>query len=161
MTALYLRIAAYGLAALLAGSIGWFVNGDRWEAKYESLQAGHAQELADAQGKAKQALQTQLEQFQETSTNNAKVIDALNTQTLQAQADGARDHDLAQRLLHAAQGSAGSPGVPQTGHQPATPPAGDPQGTERLGDLVVAAADESRACARQLNALLEELQPQL
>lgn len=159
---LYLRLGAYTLAALLCGYLGWAINGDRWSARYEALVAGHAQELADAQAKAKEALQAQLEQFENTSQNNAKVIDALNTQTLQAQADSARDRDLVQRLLHAAaQGTPGGGPVPQAGHQPATAQAGQPQGTERLGNLLIGTADESRACARQLNALIEEIGPQL
>lgn len=159
---LYLRITAYGLAALLFGSIGWFVNGDRWSARYEALIAGHAQELADAQAKAKEALQAQLEQFENTSANNAKVIRDLQTQTDAAAADSARDRDLVQRLLYAAaQGTPGPGAVPQAGHQSPVAQAGQPQGTERLGNLLIGTADESRACARQLNALLEELRPQL
>lgn len=162
MTSLYLRIAAYGSAALLCGYLGWAINGTRWSARYEALIAGHAQELADAQTKAKEALQAQLEQFQATSQNNAKVIRDLQTQTDAAAADSARDRDLVQRLLHAAaQGTPGAGAMPQAGHQSPAAQAGQPQGTERLGNLLIGTADESRACARQLNALIEEMAPQL
>ena len=160
-TALYLRIAAYGLAALLFGSVGWFVNGDRWEVKYDALQAGHAQELADYQEKAKDALQAQLEQFQTTSANNARVINDLQTQSNQALADSARDHDLVQRQLNAASRDPRYRTVPQAGDQPATAPARQAPGDGQTGELLVATADECRANARQLNALIQEIQPQL
>lgn len=159
---LYLRLGAYALAALLCGSIGWFVNGDRWESKYEALIAGHAQELADAQAKAKEALQAQLEQFENTSANNAKVIRDLQTQTDAAAADSARDRDLVQRLLHAAaQGTASGSPVPQAGRQPAIAPAGEASGDGQLGKLLIGVADECRANARAYNALIAEIQPQL
>lgn len=158
---LYLRIAAYGLAALLFGSIGWFVNGDRWQAKYETLQASHAQDIADAQEAGRKALQAQLEQFQATSANNAKVIYDLQTQTQQAQADSARDRDLVQRLLNAASRDPGYHAVSKTGDQSGATPASQAPGDGQIGELLVATADECRANARQLNALIAEIQPQL
>lgn len=158
---LYLRIAAYGLAALLFGSIGWLVNGDRWQAKYSALQASHALEVADIQSKAEQRLQAQLEQFEATSANNAKVIHDLQSQTEQAQADSARDRDLVQRLLNAASRNPGYHAVSETGHQPGATPAGQAPGDGRLNQLLGNTADECRANARQLNALSAEIQPQL
>lgn len=161
ISSLYLRIAAYGLAALLFGSIGWYVNGDRWQAKYEGLQAAHAQEMADAQEAGRKALQAQLEQFQATSANNAKVIHDLQDQTQQAQADSARDRDLVQRLLNAASRNPGYHTVSEASHQPGATPAGQAPGDGQTGELLVATADECRANARQLNALIAEIQPQL
>jgi len=164
MTALlaFLRLAWPYLACLGAGlGTGGYLIGNHWEARYSALQASHAQEMADAQEAGRKALQAQLEQFQNVSANNAKVIRALQTQTDAATADSARDRELAQRLLHAAQGGSSCHAVPQAGAGPATAPASQSQSTERLGDLLVAAADESRACARQLNALIEEIKPQL
>lgn len=159
---LYLRLGAYTLAALLCGYLGWAINGTRWSARYEALVAGHAQELADANAKAKEALQAQLEQFENTSANNAKVIRDLQTQTDAAAADGARDRDLVQRLLHAAAQGTPSPGpVPQAGHQPSTAPAGETSGDGQLGKLLGDTADECRANARAYNALIAEIQPQL
>jgi len=164
MTALLalLRIACPYLACIGVGlGTGGYLVGNHWEARYSALQAGHAQEMADAQAAGRKALQEQLEQFQNVAANNAKVINDLQNQTQQAQADSARDRELAQRLLNAASRNPGYHTVPETRDQPAATPAGQPQGTEQLGELLVATADESRACARQLNALIEEIKPQL
>lgn len=158
----FLRLAWPYLACLGVGlGTGGYLVGNHWETRYSALQASHAQELADAQAAGRKALQAQLEQFQNVTANNAKVIRELQTQTDAATADSARDRELAQRLLHAAQGGSSCHAVPQASGGPAATPAGQPQGTEQLGNLLVAAADESRACARQLNALIEEIRPQL
>jgi hypothetical protein len=161
LSSLYLRLIGYGLLTALVFGAGWAVNGNRWQAKYEALIAGHAQEMADAQAAGRKALQEQLEQFQNVSANNAKVINDLQNQTQQAQADSARDRDLAQRLLNAASRNPGYHTVPETRDQPAATPAGQPESTQHLRELLVATADESRACARQLNALIAEIRPQL
>lgn len=162
MSSLYLRIASYALTALLFGVIGWHINGYRWQAKYQALVAGHALELADAQAKAKEALQGQLKQFQATSANNAKVINDLQNQTQQAIADHARDSELVRRLLDAAAADrSGGGGVPQAAHQPAAAPAGEASGDGRLGKLLGDVADECRANARAYNALTAEIVPQL
>lgn len=159
---LYLRIAGYTLAALLFGAAGWWINGDRWQAKYNALQAGDAQARADGEAAVRKALQAQLEQAQDVSANNAKVIRDLNQKTEQAVADSTRDHDLVQRLLTAASRPATAGGaVSQAGGVTGTAPAGQAQGDGRIGDLLVATADECRANARQLNALIEQIQPQL
>lgn len=164
MTALiaFLRIAwPYMLCTGIGFGVGDYLEGNHWEARYSALQASHSQEMADAQAAGKKALQAQLEQFQNVTANNAKVINDLQNQTQQAQADSARDRKLAQRLLNAASRSTGDHAVFKTGDQSAAPAAGESQGTDGLGELLVATADESRACARQLNALIEEIKPQL
>lgn len=162
MSSLYLRMAGYALAALLFGAVGWNINGYRWQARYSALQAGDAQARADGEDAVRKALQAQLEQAQDVSANNAKVIRELQTQTEQAVADSARDRDLVQRLLAAAARSAtaGSP-VSQAGGVAGAAAAGQAPGDGRIGDLLVATADECRANARQLNALIEQIQPQL
>jgi hypothetical protein len=164
MTALlaFLRLAWPYLACFGIGlGTGGYLVGNHWESRYNALRASTEQGLADAQAAARKALQEQLEQFQATSANNAKVINDLQTQATQAAADSARDRELAQRLLNAASRDPRYHTVPEAGDQPAASPAGQPQSTEQLGDLLVATADESRACARQLNALIEEIRPQL
>lgn len=162
MSSLYLRIAGYTLAALLFGAIGWHVNGYRWQARYQALQAGDAQARADGEADVRKALQAQLEQAQDVSANNAKVIHELQTQTEQAVADSARDRDLVRRLLAAsARSAASSTPVSQAGGDPGAAPAGPASGDGHIGDLLVAVADECRSNARQLNALIEQIQPQL
>jgi hypothetical protein len=164
MTALLavLRLAWPYLACLGIGlGTGGYLVGNHWQAKYERSQAAAQQGLADAQAAARKALQAQLEQFQNVSANNAKVIRELQTQTDAAVADSARDRELAQRLLNAASRNPSYHTVPETGDRPATAPTGESQGADELRGLLVATADESRACARQLNALIEEIRPQL
>lgn len=162
MSSLYLRIAGYALAAFLFGAVGWQVNGYRWQARYQALQAGDAQARADGEAAVRKALQAQLEQVQDVSANNAKVIRELQTQTEQAVADSTRDRDLVRRLLTAAARSVPpSAPVSQAGGYPGAAPAGPAPGDGRIGDLLVATADECRANARQLNALIEEIKPQL
>lgn len=162
MSSLYLRIAGYALAALLFGAIGWHINGYRWQARYSALQAGDAQARADGEAAVRKALLSQLEQAQDVSANNARVIRELQTQTQQAVADSTRDRDLVRRLLAAAARPApAGPSVPQGGNIPGAPPAGPAPGDGRIGELLVATADECRANARQLNALIEEIKPQL
>lgn len=141
---------------------GGYLEKNRWQARYNAVQTAHAQELAEAERKARERIQDQLEQFQATSANNARVIHDLQDKTAQAVADRARDRDLVQRLLNAAaERDSHYHVVSEADHQPGTPQAGESQGPDRLGDLLIATADESRACARQLNALILEIQPQL
>ncbi len=115
-----LRIAwPYMLCTGIGFGVGDYLEKNHWETKYEALQAGHAQELADAQEAARKALQAQMEQFQATAQNNERVINALQIQTQQAQADSVRDRDLVQRLLNAASRDPRYHSVPQAGDQSA------------------------------------------
>lgn len=165
MTALLalMRLAWPYLACLGLGvGAGGYLVHLRAAARYESLQASTEQGIADSQAAARKALQAQLDQFQATSQNNAKVINDLQNQATQAAADSARDRDLVQRLLDAAsQRDTSYHTVPKTADKPSAPAAGPAQSDGRIGELLVDTADECRANARQLNALIEEIRPQL
>lgn len=162
MTSLYLRLGAYTLAALLFGSIGWFINGDRWQAKYEALQAGDAQARADAEGAVRKALQAQIDDAQAVSALNNKVI-----HDLQAQSDAvAAQRDVVtgqlKRLLTAqARSTTPSGDVPQALSQPGTVTAGPTPGDGRIAELLGDAIAECRGNSRIQNALIQEITPQL
>lgn len=162
LLALLARVWPYIACLGIGLGTGGYLEKNRWEARYSQLQASTEQRLADAQEAGRKALQSQLEQFQVTTANNAKVINDLQNQTQQAQADSARDRDLVQRLLHAAaERDPRYHTVPEASHQPGAPPAGQTFGDGRLDQLLRDTADECRANIRQLNALRLEIQPQL
>lgn len=159
---LYLRLAAYGAAALLIGGAGYKVGANRWEAKYQGLQAADWESKANREGAARKALEGQLRDAQKTANTNSKVIHDLNTQTVAIAAD--RDHsvELARRLLaSAARPRPGSCSVPEAPDQPATAGTGETASNERLAGLLADAAAECRGNAAQLNALIAEIKPQL
>jgi len=162
---LYLRIGAYGLAALLCGYLGWAINGNRWQERYAHIQASDAQARADGEAAVRKALQAQLAQAQAVSENNAQIVEKLNAENAQIAADRdgtlTRVRRLEQLLVLASRAAAPNPSVSKTGGGPAAPGTGDPPGASSLEGLLVDASTECEQTANQLNALIGQISPQL
>jgi hypothetical protein len=162
LPALYLRLAAYAAGALLIAGIGYKAGADHWEAKYQSLQAKDWQGKAAQEVAARKALETQLAQARAVSTNNEQVLHELQTQKAIIAADRDRTADLVHRLLaRASRPSPASNPVPETPSESGTSRAGPSSVDGRAERLLVAAAEECRLNAAQLDALSAEIRPQL
>ncbi len=158
---IYLRVAAYGLAAALIGTAGYKAGAHRWEARYSALQAQGWQTTALRAEVAQKALQSRLDEAEATSQNNARALEELHHETAAIAADRDRVNDLAHRLLERAARAARRPVVPQAADQPGAPRASEAGGDEPAAKLLVDAAAECRATAAQLNALIAQINPQL
>lgn len=157
----YLKLGAYGLAALLLFGAGWMTQGWRADAKYAALQASDAAARADGEAAVRKQLQAQLDTLKTTSANNAQVIHALQTQNDAIAAD--RDHtmDLVHRLLNTATTSAPTPVVSKTGSgQDLAVPSGT-SSDGPVGDLLASASDECKRNRARLDALIAQIGPQL
>lgn len=160
--ALYLRVAAYGTAALLIGTAGYKVGSNHWETKYQALQAADWQGRAQREQVTRKALEGQLAQARATSSNNAQVLHDLQNQTAAIVADRDRTSDLVRRLLaRPARPSPASRPVPEASDQPGTARAGEAGGDEQVAKLLVDTAAECRENAARQNALIAQLKPQL
>jgi len=125
----------------------------RWQAKWDARDAGEALAMAKAAEASRAAYEAATKRNQEVE---AKLHDT------ETQRDAAlHDADLARRLLAAAQDGGRADPVPQGHDQPGTAEAGPPGRTEGIGERLAAYFAECRANADQLDALLEELLPQL
>jgi hypothetical protein len=166
LDSLYAKLLAIVLVAGGLIAVGWHLGGSSWRARYEALSAENWKGRAQQQQDRADELARQLRTAQETSANNATVIHDLQQQTLAAQGDRDLLRDRLQRLLAdaARPGPAGHP-VSQAGDRCPTAGTGEARGDgPALGAVTDAVADalaEARANARQLNALIDEIGPQL
>lgn len=129
------------------------------QAKFSTYQAQTANDRANAEKAARDALQAQINARLTTEANNAKVIDKLT----QERDNAATDRDFVRRLLSAAQDKPTATGHPVStaSHQSGTTNTPGTSGDQSVTELLTVAAAESRQCFQQYNALLAELQPQL
>lgn len=150
----------------IAGVTGWAVH-SLDNARYEHLQntyLGYQKDVAEAnaqaQKAARDALQDQIDKAHTTNVRNQGIVDDLQKRIATAESDNA----LTQRLLATARQAAAksaSHSVPQTPGVGGTSNASEAPGIGRLIQLTSSALTECRANAMQLNALLDELKPQL
>lgn len=159
---LYLRIAAYAVAAALLFGAGFKVATWRGDARYSALQVADVTARAHGEETVRQALQKQLDTVKTTSANNAQVIGRLQDENTQIAADRDSTRLLVQRLLNRPSSPAApDPTVPKTsGGQPAAA-AGGAGGNGTAADLLVAAAEECERNADRLDALSAQIRPQL
>jgi len=162
ISSLYLRIAAAILVVAVLIGIGYRLGAAPWQAKYAALQAADWEGRAQAEAMARKALQAQLAQAQATSMNNAQVMHDLQQQSASAQAERDRVAGELRRLLaRAAQPAPGSHPVPEGSGHTGAPAASQASSDRRISELAADVVAECRANARQLNALIAELKPQL
>lgn len=159
---LYLRLAGYLI--LIAGvfAAGDRVGALRWQTKYEALQSADWQGQANAQRARADALDAQLRAQKAVFQGNAQVIHDLQQQRDEAVGEAKHFADAAQRMLDAsARPAPADCPMPKTAGDSrasaASPASGDGRTAQLLGDAVA----ECRANARALNALQEEIRPQL
>lgn len=162
MTSLYLKIGAGLVIALLAGFGGFKLGSNHWQTRYNDLQAENWQAKAMGERVVRKAVEAQLAQSQATFRNNAQVLRDLQDTTASIAADRDHSRDLVRRLLaSAARPSPASSPVPEAGHQSGTAPAGAAGSPVEVGELLTDAAIECRNNAAQLNALIDQIRPQL
>jgi hypothetical protein len=159
---LYAKLA--GAAAILLALIGfgWWLGSSHWKAQYEALQAANWQGQAQQQKDRADALDSDLKNLQAAAANNAKVIHDLDEQNATSLAD--RDRiagELGRLLNHQNDARAGDCAVPQAAGGQSAPKPGPAQGDGRLAGLLADTIQECRANGRQLNALSQEIAPQL
>jgi hypothetical protein len=167
MTAILLKFAPWiaGVVVLLGlgGWAGYKVN--PWEGRYTALQATDAKARAEGEAAVAKTLQAQLAQAQTVSANNAQTVEKLSAENAQIVADHSATLDrvrrLEQLLVLASRPTSTSAGVSQASGGPSVAGASDPPGITSIEGLLVAAATECEQTANQLNALIEELRPQL
>lgn len=160
---LYLRIAAYALAAALLFGAGFKVATWRGDARYSALQTADATTRAQGEEAVRQALQKQLDTVKATSVNNAQVIGRLQDENTQIAADRDSTRLLVQRLLNSQASPATTPGpaVPETSSGQPAPAASGAGGNGSVADFLVAAAEECERNADRLDALSAQIRPQL
>lgn len=158
-----LAVAAVAVFMLLGGTIRGCVDSrdyDKLAAEYQQYKTEVADQHARDEIAATKALEKIIDEHNAVARHNEEVIDALQKSLDTTTAD----RDLARRLLAAARKApANDPDsqMPKTPSQRGAAPAGEGRGDEPLVELIGDAAGECRANARQLNALIEELRPQL
>jgi hypothetical protein len=141
---------------------GWHFGSGRWQAKYERLQAENWEGQAKAERVARTALQDQLEAQNETLAHNAQVMNELDQKRAAIDADRDRISAQLRRVLAQAARSCPSGGaVPETDHRPGAPQTGGDEGAERLARLAGAAIAECRGNNARLDAVVEQITPQL
>jgi len=128
-----------------------------WQARWDARNISEAKAAAAATAANQAALN-------EAQRHNDDILAKLNDRTAEVAAV-ARDRDLARRLLRAAN-AAGAPGgaVPEAGHQPGIAAPGGSGGDAGAGPLLGLVADaltECRVNADRLDALQDEIRPQL
>jgi hypothetical protein len=162
---LYAKLAAAAAVLLALIGFGWWLGSSHWKAQYEALQAQNWQGQAQAQKDRADALQNDLKNLQATAANNAKVIHDLNEQNATAIDDRARlGMQLARVLARATRSQACGGSVPQAASGQNAPRPGAAPGDGRPADLPRLIADALAECkgnGRQLNALSQEIAPQL
>jgi len=165
LLALLGKIWPFLLAAALGGAIaGWTTHGfdsialNRQKTAMASYQAQVSQREADAEKAAREALQAQMDAHHVIDQRNESVIADLTQRAQAAESDAA----LTGRLL-AAQKARLPPSHPvsETGHQPTVVDSGETSGLGQLAAVTAAALNECRGNARQLNALIDEIKPQM
>ena len=102
------------------------------------------------------------------AAEQAKTIAALNANQgiihdydAKLSAATASNSDLALRLRHALGATASCSSVPETPGVPGTAPASTPSGAGSVADALAAAITESELNAAQLDALIDQIKPQL
>jgi len=148
LNALELRAIAYLIAAICFGCLGAYLAGLHYKAIIAEGDARVANVAAQAAVAAKA-------QQDVADAHNREVVSGLQTQLDAAVASGA---DFAKRLRDA---EARSRVVSQGADRPAAPATGQQDGTDRLTDLLGAAAAECLINEARQDALIEELKPQL
>jgi len=77
------RLLGTSIAVLAVFLAGWFVNGWKWEAKYQSLLTKHSNELVEAQNKSKIAeRKIQATADKERKQKDAKIADINTTRDI-------------------------------------------------------------------------------
>jgi len=157
---------------LLTAAAGAFISHEIDNIPYSRLQAARsadqtrwAQEEAQRQKAATEALQAQIKARLTTEANNSAVIENLQNANAQIAADRdgtlTRVRRLEQLLVLASHQTAGRGGVSQAGSGSGATSTGDTPGPTRAEELLVAASGECEQTANQLNALIAEIRPQL
>lgn len=162
MSSFYIRLAGYGLAAILLVGLGYRIGSGHVQTKLDALLAKNWQQKAMDEEAVRHALEAQLKHTRNVAENNAQVLNELQDQTASVVADRDRARELARRLLaSAARLRAGSCSVPEAGSQPSTDAGTADAGTEQLAGLLADAATECRTNAINYLALINQLRPQL
>ena len=148
MSGIELRAIAYLIAALLIGSCGAYLA----SLHYKAIIAEGDARMADVAAQAAMAAKAQQDV---ADAHNREVVAGLQTQLDSANALGA---DFARRLRDA---EARSRVVSQGTGGPVSTPTGQQDSSDRLTELLAAAAAECLTNEARQDALIEELKPQL
>lgn len=152
----------YILCAIVAGYLTHhFDSGSyaRLELQKAQEESQWAEERVKAQKASQDALEAQVKARLNAEAHNSQVIDELQKRVDTSVADAA----LAHRLLIAARqavAAAGSP-VLEAGDQPGATPAGTAPGNGPIGAALADTFTECKRNSAQLNALIQQIQPQL
>jgi hypothetical protein len=160
---LYARLAAYAvLGAVLFGG-GWYLGGLSPKRALAVLEAQDWQAKAQASDVALKATQAQLKALADADAKNAGIIKDLNDANLKTAADRDRNAALYQRLLHRPQAAppSGSAQVPAAAAGQGASGPGGTDGADPAGELLADASAECHRNSDRLDALIEELLPQL
>jgi uncharacterized coiled-coil protein SlyX len=141
---------------------GWHFGSGHWQTKYEALQAQGWQARAVAESTARKAVEGRLATLQTNLTHNEKVIHDLQTANTAVVADSGSIRDQLRRLR--AQASRSCPSGDALPVIPDRPPAagtGGDESDDRLPRLAGDAIDECKRNANRLNAIIQQVLPQL
>lgn len=159
MTSLYLKIAAGVIVAFLAGFGGYRMGASHWEHKYDALVAENWKGTAQSERTARKSVEKQLADVREQLHTNEAQLDDLHEKQAAVVADRDRTRALADRLLH--RSCPNRAAVPAASDQPGANAAAQQREDDRLRELLVDARAECLGTANTLEALQNELRPQL
>lgn len=153
-------VAAAACALGLWG--GWHFGSGHWQTKYEALQAAGWQAQAIAEQTARRAVEGRLATLQTNLTRNEKVIHDLQTANTAVVADSGSIRDQLRRLRAQAPRSCPDSGaLPATPDRPPAAGTGGDEGADPLPRLAGDAIDECKRNSNRLNAIIQQVLPQL
>lgn len=160
---LYLRLAAYALAAALIFGGGWHMGGLAPVKALADLKAQDWQGKAQANAAALAATQLQLKTLQDTVDRNAGIIQGLNNENLKTAAERDHNADLYRRLFNNPSGPTTARGgsVPEATGASSAAGAGGAGGGGAAAGLLADASAECKRNADRLDAASAEVIPQV
>jgi hypothetical protein len=153
---------AAAAALAIVGLAGYKLGSGHWKARHTALQAQGWEQQAQAERAARVALQGQLEASQAAIARNTGVIHVYREKLDTIDAERARIGAQLRRVLaQAPRACPGGGSMSPSGGGPGAPETGGDAGDGRFPELAEAAIAECRRNAGRLDAIVEQLAPQL
>lgn len=153
---------AAAIALVVGIGTGWKLGSGHWEGRYQALQAEGWRDKALGEEAARNVVEGQLRDARKTIKTNSEVMLELKDKSIAIDAARSRDRILIDRLFKQTARSCPDTGTLQPpDRQPRTAPArGDASG-ERFADLSANTLAECDRNSSRLNALIQQILPQL
>lgn len=162
MTYIYAGLAA--LCLLIGGFFTHLYENVRYQKAQEAFTAYKekvAEQEAANEKTAREALQKQIDDSHRIAQDNDRELQDLHTKLAEANRSRDQSRDAVRSLLRDAAQNAGSCAVPATTDKPGTAPAGRAPSLNDVADACGNLAAEDKRNADKLDALIQQIKPQL